>query len=134
MKIFNFLAKPKKRKGKPSERTRVIKALDDLFSIHVRKRDGMCRRCGKVSPIFNHHIFSRKHLSTRWTPENGIALCVSCHRKAHGDPEEFRDWVMLWMGIVNYDTLKMKAFALSAWLTADLKLFLQGIRNGSIRF
>ena len=48
----------------------------------VRERDGKCRNCGKTAPykLEAHHIWPRGRKSTRLLLENGITLCVHCHK------------------------------------------------------
>lgn len=65
------------------------KELDDLWGMLVRAQwNYICVRCGrefsKTDPqlkqkLHPHHIFSRRHESTKWNPGNGIALCYRCH-------------------------------------------------------
>lgn len=114
-----------RRMGKKSDRAKIITKLDQAFSEKVRKRDGSCRYCGKSSTVYCHHIFSRRHLGTRWDPENGVALCIYCHRYiAHGDPEKFRDWVLSWMPEQKFTALKIKAYSPAKFRESDLSLML----------
>ena len=87
------------------------KTLDLLWSHVVRRRDGdLCRHCRKNNGSAVHHIFSRRHKSTRWDPENGITLCFYCHiRIAHEDAPYFIDWVQRAIGQDRYDKLKLQA-------------------------
>jgi len=36
-----------------------------------------------------HHYFSRKNLSVKYDPMNGLWLCAAHHAFAHSQPEEF---------------------------------------------
>ena len=125
-RIFSFDLKSKK--GPKTSRRRLIESLDRAFSIAVRKRDGQCLRCGKKTPVYTHHIMSRRYLGTRWDMENGVTLCVSHHRRAHGDPEEFRDWVLAWMGRERFDFLKYRALRITKYSEGDLKLLREGFK------
>lgn len=55
---------------------------DKIWSLMVRERDGKCRNCGRGSPwkLEAHHIRPRGRKSTRYLLENGITLCVLCHK------------------------------------------------------
>lgn len=56
----------------------------------VRKKKGVCSRCGNYGPTEVHHIFggSYRTISER---ENLVAeLCVACHREVHDYPESGR--------------------------------------------
>jgi hypothetical protein len=65
--------------------TRIFPA-DRAFSNFIRERDGWtCQRCGREYPpptsaLHNSHFFSRGKWSTRFDPENCMALCYGCHR------------------------------------------------------
>ncbi len=68
---------------------------DKLFSDLVRERAGWCcESCQRYYPpgrrqgLHCSHIFSRRHNSTRWHPQNAIAECFACHQKGAGDPVE----------------------------------------------
>lgn len=67
---------------------------DKWFSLYIRQRDNwICNKCGtKFKPyeeggdnrhlkgLHNAHNFGRGKRSTRWEPENCMALCYGCHR------------------------------------------------------
>lgn len=122
---------PKPKKAKKPIRKRLIVALDQEFSKIVRERDKICRCCGKNNQIYCHHIFSRKHLATRWTMQNGIGICWACHKhKAHGDPEAFRDWVLSWMGEATFNRLKEMAYSPCKISTESLGAILRAMKCG----
>lgn len=100
-----------RRKLPLSERKRERKELDRIWSKVVLERDGrICQSCGR--PGNNpHHVFSRRHFSTRHDPDNGITLCWSCHmHKAHSDYEAFRDFIIGKWGQEKYDRMKRRAY------------------------
>ena len=88
------------------------KKLDEAWSKAVRLQ-GYCSYCGKRSPevvLHAHHIFSRRHFSTRWDVENGVCLCTGCHLYiAHKDIQEFADWVLNRFGAECLERLRRKA-------------------------
>ena len=73
--------------------------LDVAWSKLVKLKAGnKCEVCYKTRSLNSHHIYSRSKRSTRWLPENGICLCVSCHTfsskfSAHKTPIFFIDWL-----------------------------------------
>lgn len=87
-----------------------VKALDIMWSKIIHKKfDNRCAVCG-ATPCQAHHIFTRTYKSTRWDIENGIALCYKHHFfLAHSKFEEFRDFVIGFMGQEAYDKLKEKS-------------------------
>ena len=123
MTPLNFI-KPKK--VKKTTRMAIIKKLDVLFSKQVRERDGVCQYCKKSSTTYCHHIFSRRHMGTRWLMENAVSLCVYCHRfRAHGDPENFRDFIIGRIGQRKFDELKWKAYTPTKFTVNDLLFMLK---------
>ena len=75
------MARPISRKG-------LVKKLDKLFSIYIRKRnamDGMvrCVTCNTTKhwkEVDAGHFCSRRHYSTRWHPTNVFEQCKKCNR------------------------------------------------------
>lgn len=88
---------------------------DRLWSKYIILRDrGICQRCRKQPANQPHHIFSRRHLGTRHDPENGILLCVYCHRTiAHSEYEMFRAFLIRRMGERAYEILHIRAMTIT---------------------
>lgn len=90
-----------------------IDKKDQLFSKIIRLRDRFnCRRCGRYFP-FGHglqaaHIFSRRHQSTRYDPDNASALCFSCHQYFGEHPTIFTAWIKKELGDVCYEALEAR--------------------------
>lgn len=101
------------------------KQLDILWSKAVRSK-GYCEYCGKKPPevvLHAHHIYSRRHFSTRWNIKNGVCLCTGCHLyKAHKDIQEFSDWVRAHFGSTHIEMLKVEANNLFFGYSKDQKL------------
>ena len=129
MAILSLFKTPKR---KTSRRSYLIKALDDLISKRVRGRDGhRCRKCGR-DRVYNHHIFGKKaHPSTRWILENCVSLCFHCHRDAHASPEDFRRWVLSWMGERKYEALYIIAQMRTSFKVIDLEWLLREMRTAA---
>lgn len=88
------------------------KKLDDLWS-EIVKLEGKCEKCGSRVNLNAHHIFGRRNFSVRWNLDNGISLCVSCHKfgrhSAHESPMEFANWLIQERGQDWYDVLHFEA-------------------------
>jgi len=116
------------RAGKAAPRTRRtvrIDPRDAAWSLAVRTRDNFtCQKCGTYhgpttdgvvrsktrGGLDAAHIFSRRFRATRWDIDNGISLCVGCHRGwAHTHPAEFLSWVKTRIGGGKFEALRMKA-------------------------
>ena len=75
---------------------KTIKAkLDKLWSEIIRSK-GYCEICGTTANLNAHHIISRHNKILRWDLQNGICLCVSCHKfsthSVHNDPLGFMEF------------------------------------------
>lgn len=99
------------RKTKTVRQSWII-ALDKLASeITYKRTNGVCEKCGRPAKSA-HHIFSRRYVATRWTPENLINLCYPCHILwFHSRVEEARDWLIKKMGEKKYNSLKIRALS-----------------------
>ena len=92
-----------------------IDQADKYFSLCVRERVGNrceaegCQRTSQDYRIDCAHIFSRRHNSTRWSPENAVSLCFLHHQHWTGDPVEFTTWVELRIGPQKLADLRLKA-------------------------
>ena len=124
--ILSILKAPKKKK---SRRAYLIGQLDRLVSLKVRERDeNRCKKCGRT-PCYHHHIFTKTRLATRWNLKNGISVCFHCHRWAHAAGEEFRQWVISWMGQKEYDALYITSQMRAGYKEVDLEWMLKDLRR-----
>lgn len=90
-----------------SERKRLEKRADTLWSLCVRTRDRKCQvpGCNRDDLLDAHHIAGRVYKSTRLMLFNGIALCKSHHFPEKIRPEEFREMVIGIVGQAHYDNM-----------------------------
>jgi len=108
-----------------------VKDLDELFREIIKKRDRICRKCGKTSQLQVAHIFSRAKRSVRWDTDNGVLLCLRHHLFwAHKNPIEFADWVKEQLGAETFAILKMRANAVSKVDLSAVKVYLLEIKGG----
>jgi len=107
-------------------------ATDALFSNYIRKRDNyICQRCHRVydgpsQAIHCAHIFSRRNISTRWDPENAIALDFGCHQHWGEEPLEMYDWYKRKFGEPQFDALLLRK---NIPTKVDKKLIRMGLRE-----
>ena len=72
---------------KKIKRSTLVKNLDTVFSIYIRRKDAVndiaqCVTCGKKdhwSKLQNGHWASRRHYSTRWDERNCNVQCSGCN-------------------------------------------------------
>mgnify|MGYP003403394761 CR=1 FL=1 len=81
-------------KGKTSsERVKIRKELDRVFSLFIRKRDSnTCVVCWSTDNPNNWHLFSRSNLSTRWDEVNCNCQCASCNILHEANPRPYTEW------------------------------------------
>ena len=87
--------------AKKVTRTSLIKKLDSVFSIYIRRRYSMndiakCVTCGKEehwSKLQCGHFMSRKHMSTRWNEDNCQVQCAGCNVFRYGEQYIFSQYL-----------------------------------------
>ena len=83
-----------RRKPKTERQELTEEGLREWKAVVLEQAGGRCVRCGKDSYLQAHHIRSVRHLSTKFDPENGLAVCRGCHFWIHNhldadDRQEF---------------------------------------------
>ncbi len=82
--------------------------------------------CGK-SNVGAHHIFSRRHMGTRYNLDNGLTLCYGHHIWGfHHEPELFRDLTIKLLGEDKFNQLKVLAYTPQK---VDVSLILIGLKE-----
>lgn len=118
---------------KKTERQKLVKRLDDVFSLYIRERDGYrCVVCGAKRPLHViqcGHLFSRISHSTRWDELNAHAQCSGCNRYHEECFEPYRQvWVRL-HSQEEYDLLYIKYRKTTKFTNADLRILIQEYRK-----
>lgn len=92
-----------------------LKVADNKFSLWIREQRGYkCENCGiyhepPTRYIQCSHYIGRKHMATRFDPDNCDVLCSTCHAKWEDRKQyEYRDWKIAKMGQEKHDALKLK--------------------------
>lgn len=85
---------------------------DKEFSLYIRGRDGRCQRCGKTENLQCSHFWSRQHSSTRYDPDNCVALCGGCHifnweKEKQG---AYRDFMLRWLKEDKFKELEKRRY------------------------
>lgn len=60
-------------------------------------------------PLDCAHIYGRASLSTRWAPDNAMALCRTCHRMMTDNPDHWEYFCRARLGDDAYEELGRKA-------------------------
>ena len=99
-----------KKRKKP--RLWTLKQADDKFSLFIRKRDKVCKRCGRANYLTCSHFWVRQHKGTRYDPENCDAVCWQPCHKYYWEKEkqgEYKDFKMKQLGKRRYNLLEKRA-------------------------
>jgi 5-methylcytosine-specific restriction endonuclease McrA len=92
----------------PAEHKLLTSRKGREWSRYIIARFGFqCFCCNATVKLLAHHIFSRKHYpELAFHPDNGVSLCISCHRKLHGmapkDKERLDAWRKRTLAPVGY--------------------------------
>jgi len=108
---------------KPSRKT-LVKKLDTIFSIYIRRRytkDNIaeCVTCGKQDhwkSLQAGHFMSRKHYATRWDEENVQVQCNACNVFRYGEQYLFSRY----LGDDKADELLAKSRQIQKFTDVDL--------------
>lgn len=97
-----------------TERKKLKKKLDILWSKLVKDRAGnRCERCfSQAKRLNSHHLISRRYIGTRYSLQNGLAICVGCHFWFHQNPIEASKWILEKRGEDWYNRLQLKKQAI----------------------
>jgi len=111
------------------ERKKLVKKLDDVFSLYIRERDKYkCLTCGadkRTHIIQCGHLLSRVSYSTRWDELNAHAQCQPCNWYHEEHPERFTyEWLRL-HGQKAYELLYLKWNLTTKFFDADLKQMIE---------
>lgn len=87
--------------AKKVSRSTLVKKLDAVFSIYIRRRYAVndiakCVTCGKEDnwkSLQCGHFMSRKHLSTRWNEDNCQVQCAGCNVFRYGEQYLFSQYL-----------------------------------------
>ena len=86
---------------KKASRKTIVKKLDAIFSIYIRRRYAKnniaeCVTCGKRDHWKNlqaGHFMSRKHYATRWDEDNVEVQCMACNVYRYGEQYKFSKYL-----------------------------------------
>lgn len=108
------------KKKKPSRKS-LVKKLDTVVSLYIRKRDGACVICGAVEQLTNGHLFSRAAYSTRWLELNCHGSCWGCNYRHEFDFYPYQNWFVKKYGQEVYDDLHRQYRTTKKWHNSDLE-------------
>lgn len=107
-----------------------VAKLDKVFSAYIRLRDVMpngyfkCISCGKIKPFKDAdagHYHSRRHMTTRFHPDNCHAECSACNRFSADHLEDYRRNLIAKIGQSRFDQIYVLAHSSCHWTDWELQ-------------
>lgn len=105
---------------KPSRKL-LVRNLDRIFSLYIRKVYTSCVNCGTTESLTCGHLFSRIAYSTRWDELNCTTQCMSCNMRHEYDSYPLTSWFLDKYGREAYDQLHFKHRKTHKFSNADLQ-------------
>lgn len=109
-------------------RKRLRYLLDEVFSKLVRERvNWTCEHSGRYFPegermgLHCSHLFSRRHLATRWHPDNAFAHSYRSHQELGGNPVLFERWARDQLGEGLLQILEDRYIGVAKYTTRELE-------------
>lgn len=115
--------------AKKVTKTALVKKLDAVFSIYIRRRFAVndiakCVTCGKEDhwkSLQCGHFMSRKHMSTRWNEDNCQVQCAGCNVFRYGEQYKFS----LYLGNNLSEQLHIKSKEVCKFTEVELQELIQ---------
>lgn len=115
--------------AKKPTRTSIVKKLDTVFSIYIRRRYAVneiaeCYTCGKKEHWKKQHaghFASRRHYSTRWNEYNVQVQCPSCNIWQQGMQFQFGKNLCLQYGDNFADDLMIESKQIRKFTDVELQ-------------
>jgi hypothetical protein len=102
---------------------------DTAFSAYIRAKYPRCQICGKPSTQV-HHFKGRRFQSVRFSELNIWAVCFTCHRRFHEEPDFAVRMQTERLGSqVKYDLFIFNANQITKRSTAEKKAIAEHFRN-----
>jgi phosphoglucomutase len=115
-----------------NKRKKLYKQLDEVVSKYIRLRDGYCVQCGNPERLTNGHIFSRRHLATRWDISkdgNCHCQCWGCNYKHTKDNYDYYKWYTDRFGKKKFEKLRDRYTQITKLNLTELEELLLGIKE-----
>jgi hypothetical protein len=94
---------------KKPTRKQLVKQLDTLVSLIVRKRDGRCVQCGTTENLTCGHLITRSKYKVRWNLQNCHCQCRNCNLSHEYNPHPFTQWFIERFGLQAYKDLNRES-------------------------
>lgn len=117
------------KKPPVGSRARLIRDLNDVVSLIVRKRDGRCVVCGSTLNLQCGHLFSRRYHATRWCLLNCNTQCADCNYRHGSNRDPYTFAFVRIHGADVLAALRDRAYSGRRFETPELEEMLKGLRR-----
>jgi len=108
-----------------TERQKLVKRLDDVFSLYIRARDKRSVLSGSTENLVCSHVFSRVSYSTRWHEENCFAMTNGENLRHEYYPNYINDWFIKKYGLEKFEWLHALSHKTTKFSNGDLKMMIK---------
>jgi hypothetical protein len=115
-----------------SERKKLVKELDRIFSLYIRARDKYSVFSGSNDDLCCFHIFSRISFSTRWDEHNAVCSTKGENMTYEHDTyfiNKVHNWYINKYGMPFFELMNKKAHTSAKYSNSDLKLLIIDFKN-----
>lgn len=114
-------------KPQKSNRKKLVKELDRVFSIFIRQRDKRCVTCKNLNglPLTCGHLFSRVAYSTRWDELNCHCQCTGCNMYHEHNAHRFTGWFIKKFGVEKYELLSRRYAHTAKLSNSDIEVLIR---------
>ena len=119
-------------KKQKTERQKLVKKLDDIFSLYIRTRDKRSVFSGSSENLQCFHIFSRVSYGTRWEEWNAFAATSAENIKYEYDTyfiNHVHNWYIGRFGKPMFEMMNRKYYGITKFSNADLKMLIEHFKN-----
>ena len=109
---------------KISKRKSIVRKLDKIVSLIIRKTTPYCVVCGTTEYLQNGHMFSRMAYNTRWDISkdgNCHTQCRGCNLRHERDFYHYSNWYIEKFGKDKYDVLHRRYRTVNKFSTPQLE-------------
>lgn len=114
---------------KKKSRSSLVKELDRVFSLYIRKRSPVCFCCGRTVNLTCGHLITRACYSTRWDTENAETQCSGCNMLHEYRPEIYTEKYIEKYGIEKYIEIVKKSKEVRKFKNYELEEMIRRFKN-----
>jgi hypothetical protein len=107
-----------------TNRSKLVKELDRVFSLFIRARDKKSVLSGSTENLVCSHVFSRVSFSTRWNEKNCYAMTNGENLRHEYYPAYINEWFIKKYGLKEFEILHAISHKPTKFKDGDLKMMI----------